>query len=153
MEFYFQSNSVLNSLKCPKSKSLSHCLTELFQIHQNKHYQNKHWTIRRRDDQSIGPSSHSIMYIEDWRISSCSRSYWMTPHSIFYKLRNCVVVVVVEKYLLFEFSSTFKVTTVVIISNLIGHFLCHGVSGGFSITLAHWSIFSRNLSKIANFWV
>jgi hypothetical protein len=46
----------LNSLKCPKSKSLSHCLTELFQI-----YQNKHWTIRRRDDHSVGPSSHRII--------------------------------------------------------------------------------------------
>ena len=30
MEFYFQSNSVMNSLKCPKSTSLSHCPTELF---------------------------------------------------------------------------------------------------------------------------
>ena len=54
MEFYFQSNSVLNSLKCPKS--LSHCLTELFQI-----YQNKPWTIRWRDGRSVGPSSHRII--------------------------------------------------------------------------------------------
>ena len=36
MEFYFQSNSVMNSLECPKSKSLSHCLTEIFPIYQNK---------------------------------------------------------------------------------------------------------------------
>ena len=56
MEFYFQSNSVMNSLKCPKSKSLSHCLTELFPI-----YQNKHWTIRWQDDSSVNPSSHRIM--------------------------------------------------------------------------------------------
>ena len=28
----------MNSLKCPKSKSLSHCLTELFPIYQNKHW-------------------------------------------------------------------------------------------------------------------
>jgi hypothetical protein len=56
MEFYFQSNSVLNSLKCPKSKSLSHCPAELVQI-----YQNKHWTIRRWDDCSVGPSSHRII--------------------------------------------------------------------------------------------
>ena len=60
MEKKFQSNShrnsVLNSLKCPKSKSLSHYLSELFQI-----YQNKHWTIRQRDDRSVGPSSHSII--------------------------------------------------------------------------------------------
>ena len=40
-EFYFQSNSVMNSLKCPNLKSLSHCPTESFPI-----YQNKHWTIR-----------------------------------------------------------------------------------------------------------
>ena len=38
MEFYFQSDSVMNNLKCPKL--LSHCLTELFPI-----YQNKYWTI------------------------------------------------------------------------------------------------------------
>ena len=35
MEFYFQSNSVMNSLKCPKSKSLSLCLTEIFPFYQN----------------------------------------------------------------------------------------------------------------------
>ena len=29
MEFYFQDNSVNNSLKCPKAKSATHCLTEL----------------------------------------------------------------------------------------------------------------------------
>ena len=56
MEFYFQSNSVMNSLKCPKSKSLSHCLTELFPF-----YQNKHWTIQRRDDRSVDPSFHRII--------------------------------------------------------------------------------------------
>ena len=32
MEFYLQSNSVINSLKYPKSKSLALCLTELFQM-------------------------------------------------------------------------------------------------------------------------
>ena len=53
---YFQSNSVMNSLKCPKSKSLSHCLTELLQI-----YQNKHWTIKRRDDCSVDPLSHRLI--------------------------------------------------------------------------------------------
>ena len=56
MEFYFQSNSVMNSLKCPKSKSLSHCLTELFPI-----YQNKHWTIRRRKDRFVDPPFHRII--------------------------------------------------------------------------------------------
>jgi hypothetical protein len=56
MEFYFQSNSVMNSLKCPKSKSLSHCLTELFPF-----YQNKHWTIQQRDDCSVDPSFRRIV--------------------------------------------------------------------------------------------
>ena len=59
IEFYFQSNSVMNSLKCPKSKSLSHCLNELFPI-----YQDKYWTIRQQDDRSVDPS----YYIEDCRI-------------------------------------------------------------------------------------
>ena len=59
MEFYFQSNSVMNSLKCPKSKSLSHCLTELFPI-----YQNNIWTIRQWDNHTIIPS----YYTEDCRI-------------------------------------------------------------------------------------
>ena len=46
----------MNSLKCPKSKSLSHCLTELFPI-----YQNKQWTIRQQDNCSVDPSSHRII--------------------------------------------------------------------------------------------
>ena len=33
MEFYIQSNSVMNSFKFPMTKSLSHCLTELFPIY------------------------------------------------------------------------------------------------------------------------
>ena len=37
MEFYFQSNSVKNSWKCPKAKSATQCLTELFPIYQNNH--------------------------------------------------------------------------------------------------------------------
>ena len=56
MEFFFQSNSIMNSLKCPKSKSLSHCLTELF-----PNYQNKHWTIRRRNDRFANPPFHRII--------------------------------------------------------------------------------------------
>jgi hypothetical protein len=52
---FIQSNSVMNSLKYPKSKSLTHFLTELFPI-----YQNKYWTIRRREDCSVDPSSHRI---------------------------------------------------------------------------------------------
>ena len=47
----------MNSLKCPKSKSLSYCLTELFPF-----YQNKYWTIQRRDDLSVDPSVHRIIF-------------------------------------------------------------------------------------------
>ena len=43
MEFFFQNNSVENSLICPKDKSASHCPIELFPI-----YPNIHWTIRQR---------------------------------------------------------------------------------------------------------
>ena len=55
MEFYFQSNWN-NSLKCPNSNSLSHCLTELFPI-----YQNKYWTIRQWDHLSIDQSTQHII--------------------------------------------------------------------------------------------
>ena len=61
IELYFQSNSVMNGLKCPKSKSLSNCLTELFPI-----YQNKHWTIRRQKDRFVNPSFHRIMLNIIW---------------------------------------------------------------------------------------
>ena len=44
----------MNNLKCPKL--LSHCLTELFPI-----YQNKHWTIRRQDNCSVDLLSHHII--------------------------------------------------------------------------------------------
>ena len=56
MEFYFQSNSVKNSLKCHKAKSATHCLTKLFPI-----YQNKHWTIIRWDNHTDIPSSHRLI--------------------------------------------------------------------------------------------
>ena len=46
----------MNSLSCPKSNSLSHCLSELFPT-----CQNKHWTIRQRDDHFIDPLSHCII--------------------------------------------------------------------------------------------
>ena len=61
MDFFFQNDSVENSLICPRTKSASHCLTELFQI-----YQNKHWTIRRRDDHIVVPSSNRIKSKVDW---------------------------------------------------------------------------------------
>ena len=56
MEFYFQSNYVITSLKCHKANSMSHCLTKLFPI-----YQNNIWTIRQWGDHTIVPSSHPIM--------------------------------------------------------------------------------------------
>ena len=62
MEFYFQSNSVMNSLKYPKSKSLSHCLTELSPIYQNKQ------TVGGSFPWSIVPP----YYIEDSWISTVS---------------------------------------------------------------------------------
>ena len=46
----------MSSLKCPKSKLLSHCLTELFPI-----YQNKHWAIRLQDNSSVDTLSHRII--------------------------------------------------------------------------------------------
>ena len=46
----------MNYLIGPKSKLLSHCLTELLSI-----YQNKHWTIRQWDDRSVNPLSHRII--------------------------------------------------------------------------------------------
>ena len=70
--FYFQSNSVKNSLICPKAKSATHCLTKLFPI-----YQNKHWTIRRWDDHTLVPSCHlcTVLY---WRLFD----FWtLKPHN------------------------------------------------------------------------
>ena len=62
--FFFQNNSVENSLVCPRTKSASHCLTELFPI-----YQNKHWTIRRRDDHILVQSSHrNISKIDGFQV-------------------------------------------------------------------------------------
>ena len=59
--FFLQNNSVENSLICPRAKSSNHCLTELFSI-----YQNKHWTIRWRDDHIVVPSSNRIKSKIDW---------------------------------------------------------------------------------------
>ena len=49
------------NLICPKAKSAKYCLTKLFPI-----YHNKHWTIKRWQDNI--PSSHcpTILY---WRLS------------------------------------------------------------------------------------
>ena len=46
---------------CPKAKSATHCLTELFSI-----YQNKHGTIRRRDDHVVVQSSYRNIFKIDW---------------------------------------------------------------------------------------
>ena len=59
--FFLQNNSVENSLICPRAKSSNHCLTELFSI-----YQNKHWTIRQRDDHIVVSSSNRIKSKIDW---------------------------------------------------------------------------------------
>ena len=60
----------MNSLKCTKSKSLSHCLTELLPL-----YHNKHWTIIQWDDRSVYPSSHRIISkIFGFQESVCS--FW-----------------------------------------------------------------------------
>ena len=72
----------MNSLKCPKSKSLSHCLTQLFPI-----YQNKPWTIRQQDYRFVDPSSHRIIlkivgflgYIEMMRCDAAMRSTLRAP--------------------------------------------------------------------------
>ena len=53
--FFLQNNSVENSLICPRANLSNHCLTELFSI-----YQNKHWTIRWRDDHIVVPSFNHI---------------------------------------------------------------------------------------------
>ena len=77
MEFYFQSNSLMNSLKCPKAKSLSRCLTELIPI-----YQKKIWTIRWWANRTIVTSSHRIKYVEDCRISCNHHILWADFNSI-----------------------------------------------------------------------
>ena len=62
---FLQNNSVENSLICPRAKSSNHCLTELFSI-----YQNKHWTIRWRDNHIVVPSSNRIKSKIDWILES-----------------------------------------------------------------------------------
>ena len=63
-----------NSLICPKAKSATHCLTELFSI-----FQNKHGIIRRRDDHIVVQSSHRNIFKIDWflhyKLKSDNRQY------------------------------------------------------------------------------
>ena len=78
MEFYFQSNSVMNSLKCPESKSLSHCLTELFPIYQK--------TIGPSDGGTIRRSSHRPIVLY-WRFKNicCLQK---RPSKLTYNIKN-----------------------------------------------------------------
>ena len=46
----------INSFICPKTKSATRCLTELFPI-----YQNKHWNIRQLDNHTFVPLSYRII--------------------------------------------------------------------------------------------
>ena len=68
--FFLQNNSVGNILICPRANSSHHCLTELFSI-----YQNKHWTIRRRDDHIVVPSSDRNILKIDWILIYNSHSW------------------------------------------------------------------------------
>ena len=77
MDFFFQNNSVEDSLICPRTKSASHCLTKLFPI-----YQNKHWTIRRRDDHIVVPSSNRIKLKIDWFIHNFLVPHWAKGRNI-----------------------------------------------------------------------
>ena len=61
MEFHFQSNFVKYSLKCPKTKSSTHCLTVLFLI-----YQNNNWTINGGTYNHTIFTSHHVIVLY-WR--------------------------------------------------------------------------------------
>ena len=65
MDFFLKNNYVENSLICPKDKSENHCPTELFPI-----YPDNHWTIRRRDNHIVVPSSNRIKLKIDWFLFS-----------------------------------------------------------------------------------
>ena len=58
----------MNSLKCPKSKSLSHCLTELFPIYQKKPL----------DHQTAGRLSHSII-LKIVGFQDCLKQFMLAP--------------------------------------------------------------------------
>ena len=61
LDLFFLNDSLENSLIYPKTKSASHCPTELFPI-----YPNNHWTIRWRDNHIFVPSSNRIKLKIDW---------------------------------------------------------------------------------------
>ena len=64
--FFLKNNYIENSLICPiKDKSENHCPTELFPI-----YPDNHWTIRRRDNHIVVPSSNRIKLKIDWFLVS-----------------------------------------------------------------------------------
>jgi hypothetical protein len=72
--FFFQKKSVENSFICPRNKSASHCPTELFPI-----YPDIHWTIRRRDDHIVVPSSNRIKFKIDWFLVTCDANWIGLP--------------------------------------------------------------------------
>ena len=68
MDFFFQNNSVENSLICHKDKSAKHCPIEIFPI-----YQKKHWTIRRWDDHIVVQTSRrNIFKIDGFKMKNLS---------------------------------------------------------------------------------
>ena len=73
--FFFQNNSVKNSLICPKDKSVNHCPTELFPI-----YPNNHWTIKQRDNHIVVPSSniYRIKLKIDWFLTDSHRKSYVS---------------------------------------------------------------------------
>ena len=94
MDFFFQNNSVENSLICPRTKSASHCLTE-FPI-----YQNKHWTIKRWDDHIVVQSSHRNILTDFYSLHWKSKK----SRSLFWHKKVCGIFV----FLIFYFNQVFS---------------------------------------------
>ena len=64
---------------CPKAKLATHCLIKLFPVY---HY--NHWTIWRRDDCSIDPSSHCIILkivrfldLKSWKFDATTSLFYL----------------------------------------------------------------------------
>ena len=87
--FFFQNNFVENSLICPKNKSLNHCPTELFPI-----YSNNHWTIRRRDDHIVVPSSNRIKLKIDWIMGESFVPATQQPSVLYWRLSDFIWILV-----------------------------------------------------------
>ena len=69
-------------MTCPKTKSATHCLTDLFSIRQNKH-----WTIRRRDNRFVDQSSHCILFKI---VGFLNTSLLLLSYCFFFKAFNLV---------------------------------------------------------------